>query len=187
MSRTAAGRRSLERRSKVFERTAPFTTKISRTKKVRSQAPKGRAALDAERFSQWLVSIRIAAIANQFHGNSMTPAPIKPEITLADLARIDIRIGTVLAVMDVPGADKLVQLRVSFGDHERTILSGMKTERADPREIEGRQALFVVNLPPRKMKGVLSEGMVFDLGFEDGVTPVLAVPEAPVPDGTRAG
>lgn len=117
----------------------------------------------------------------------MTPAPIKPEITLADLARIDIRIGTVLAVMDVPGADKLVQLRVSFGDHERTILSGMKTERADPREIEGRQALFVVNLPPRKMKGVLSEGMVFDLGFEDGVTPVLAVPEAPVPDGTRAG
>jgi len=63
----------------------------------------------------------------------------------------------------------------------------MKTERADPREIEGRQALFVVNLPPRKMKGVLSEGMVFDLGFEDGVTPVLAVPEAPMPDGTRAG
>jgi len=63
----------------------------------------------------------------------------------------------------------------------------MKTERADPREIEGRQALFVVNLPPRKMKGELSEGMVFDLGFEDGVTPVLAVPEAPMPDGTRAG
>jgi len=46
----------------------------------------------------------------------MTPAPIKPEITLADLARIDIRIGTILAVMDVPGADKLAQLRVSFGD-----------------------------------------------------------------------
>jgi len=117
----------------------------------------------------------------------MTPAPIKPEITLADLAKIDIRVGTILAVADVPGADKLVQLRVSFGDHERTILSGMKTERANPREIEGRQALFVVNLPPRGMKGVLSEGMVFDLGFEDGVTPVLAVPEAPVPDGTRAG
>jgi tRNA-binding protein len=117
----------------------------------------------------------------------MTPAPIKPEITLADLARIDIRVGTILAVEDVPGADKLVQLRVSFGDHERTIVSGMKTERADPREIEGKQALFVVNLPPRRMKGVLSEGMVFDLGFEDGVTPVLATPEAPVPDGTRAG
>jgi len=117
----------------------------------------------------------------------MTPVPIKPEITLADLAKVDIRVGTIRSVEDVPGADKLVQLRVSFGDHERTIVSGLKTERADPREIEGRQALFVVNLAPRKMKGVLSEGMVFDLGFEDGVTPVLAVPEASVPDGTRAG
>jgi tRNA-binding protein len=117
----------------------------------------------------------------------MKPAPIKPEITLADLARIDIRVGTIRSVEDVPGADKLVQLRVSFGDHERTIVSGMKAERADPRQIEGRQALFVVNLAPRKMKGVLSDGMVFDLGFEDGVTPVLATPEAPVPDGTRAG
>ena len=117
----------------------------------------------------------------------MTPAPIKPEITLADLAKIDVRVGTILAVSDVPGADKLVQLRVNFGDHERTIVSGMKAEREDPRQTEGRQALFVVNLPPRRMRGVLSEGMVFDLGFEDGVTPVLAVPEAPVPDGTRAG
>ncbi len=117
----------------------------------------------------------------------MTPAPIKPEITLDALSKVDIRVGTILTVADVPGADKLVQLRVSFGDHERTIVSGLKGERADPREIEGRQALFVVNLAPRKVKGVLSEGMVFDLGFEDGVTPVLAVPEAPVPDGTRAG
>jgi len=117
----------------------------------------------------------------------MTPAPTKPEIALADLAKIDIRVGAILAVEDVPVADKLARLRVSFDDHERTIVSGMKAERADPREIEGRQALFVVNLAPGKMKGVLSEGMVFDLGFEDGVTPVLAAPEAPVPGGTRAG
>ncbi|MDE2111417.1 MAG: tRNA-binding protein, partial [Alphaproteobacteria bacterium] len=55
------------------------------------------------------------------------------------------------------------------------------------REIEGKQALFVVNLAPRKMKGVLSEGMVFDIGYADGVTPVLAIPEAPVPNGARAG
>ena len=117
----------------------------------------------------------------------MTPAPIKPEIALDDLNKIDIRVGTILSVEDVPGADKLVQLRVSFGDHERTIVSGMKQERANPKEIEGRQALFVVNLAPRKMKGVMSHGMVFDLGYADGVLPVLAVPEAPVPDGTRAG
>ena len=117
----------------------------------------------------------------------MTPAPIKPEITIDDLNKIDIRVGTILKVEDVPGADKLVMLRVAFGDRERTIVSGMKQERANPREIEGRQALFVVNLAPRKMKGMLSEGMVFDLGYADSGTPVLAVPEGPVPNGTRAG
>jgi tRNA-binding protein len=117
----------------------------------------------------------------------MIPVPIKPEIAPDLLDKIDIRVGTILSVTDVPGADKLVMLRVSFGDHERTIVSGMKQERANPREIEGRQALFVVNLAPRKMKGVVSEGMVFDIGYADGVTPVLAIPEAPVPDGSRAG
>jgi tRNA-binding EMAP/Myf-like protein len=63
----------------------------------------------------------------------------------------------------------------------------MKTERADAQEIVGKQALFVVNLEPRKMRGVLSEGMLFDIGYADGVPPVLATPENPVPDGTRAG
>jgi tRNA-binding protein len=63
----------------------------------------------------------------------------------------------------------------------------MKRERANPREIEGKQALFVVNLPSRKMAGIVSEGMLFDIGYSDGITPVLAVPESRVPDGTRAG
>src|SRR5258708_37233692 len=117
----------------------------------------------------------------------MSPAPVKPPIAMADLEKIDIRAGTILAVDDVPGSDKLVQLRVSFGDHERVILSGVKQERTDPREIVGRQALFVVDLEPRKMRGVVSEGMLFDIGFADGVKPALATPEHPVPDGSRAG
>jgi tRNA-binding EMAP/Myf-like protein len=49
------------------------------------------------------------------------------------------------------------------------------------------QALFIVNLPPRKMAGELSEGMLFDIGYADGITPVLATPETPVPNGTRVG
>ena len=117
----------------------------------------------------------------------MAPSPIKATITLADLEKVDIRAGTILAVDDVAGSDKLVQLRVSFGDHERIILAGMKQERTDPREIVGRQALFVVNLEPRKMRGFVSQGMLFDIGFADGVAPALAVPEYPVPDGSRAG
>lgn len=115
------------------------------------------------------------------------PAPVKPPVAVADLERIDVRVGTIRAVQDIATSRKLVRLRVDFGDHIRTILAGMKGERDDPREIEGRQALFVVNLEPRAMAGEMSEGMLFDLGYADGITPVLAVPEAAVPDGTRAG
>ncbi|MFY9561453.1 MAG: hypothetical protein WAQ52_14565 [Terriglobales bacterium] len=117
----------------------------------------------------------------------MTPATIKPAIMLDVLNQVDIRVGTILSVAAVPNSDNLMQLRVNFGDHERTIVAGIKKERAHPREIEGKQALFVVNLEPRTMRGVLSEGMLFDIGYGDGVTPVLAVPENPVPNGTRAG
>jgi tRNA-binding protein len=117
----------------------------------------------------------------------MTPAPIKSLISPDVLEKIDVRVGTIRSVADVPNSDKLLQRRVSFGDHERTIVAGMKTERADPQEIVGRQALFVVNLEPRKLRGAVSEGMVFDIGYVDGIRPVLAVPENPVPDGSRAG
>ena len=118
---------------------------------------------------------------------AVVAAPVKPEIDIAELDRIDFRVGTILAVDDVPGSDKLVKLTVDFGDHRRTVLVGMKKERADPTAIEGSQALFVVNLKPRKLAGLLSEAMLFDIGHADGVTPVLAKPEKPVPNGTRAG
>ena len=114
-------------------------------------------------------------------------APIKPAISADLLAQVDIRVGTIERVEDVPRSDKLVKLTVDFGDFKRQVLVGMKRERADPKEVEGKQALFVVNLAPRKMAGEVSEGMLFDVGYADGVRPVLAVPESPVPDGTRAG
>lgn len=117
----------------------------------------------------------------------MKPAPIKPDISIDDLQKLDIRVGTIESVDDVEGSKKLLKLSVNFGDHTRTILAGMKQERENPSEITGKQALFVVNLPPRIMAGAESQGMLFDLGYEDGVTPVLAVPESSVPDGTRAG
>jgi tRNA-binding protein len=117
----------------------------------------------------------------------MTPAPVKPVISIADLEKLDIRVGTIRDVEDVRGSEKLVQFVVSFGDHQRTILAGLKRERADPRALIGTQALFVVNLAPRKMAGVVSEGMLFDIGYADGVVPALAQPERPVPDGCRAG
>src|ERR1700683_5306317 len=115
----------------------------------------------------------------------MTPAALKPQVDLAVVEQIDVRVGTIRQVSMVQGSDKLVALQVSFGDHSRTIVAALRLEREDPREIEGRQALFVVNLRPRSMRGVVSEGMLFDIGYADGVRPGLAVTESPALDGLR--
>ena len=117
----------------------------------------------------------------------MKQAPIKEPITFEDFEKLDIRVGTITDVSDVAKSDKLMKLTVDFGDHVRSILAGIKKEREDPYEIKGKQALFVVNLPARKMAGELSQGMLFDLGYADDLTPCLAMPEVPMPNGTRAG
>lgn len=114
-------------------------------------------------------------------------ATVKPSVSFDVLEKIDIRVGTIELVEDVRGSNKLVRLTVNFGDHRRTILAGIKEERENPQEIEGRQALFVVNLKPKKMAGEISEGMLFDIGYADGIEPVLGVPERRVPNGARAG
>ncbi|MFX0185154.1 MAG: tRNA-binding protein [Candidatus Hodarchaeota archaeon] len=118
--------------------------------------------------------------------NQINPAPIKPIITLDIFNKIDIRVGTIEIVEELPKSKNLVKLVVNFGDHKRTILAGIKQERENPKEIEGKQALFLVNLKPRKMMGEVSEGMLFDIGYSDKINPVLAIPEKPVPNGTRA-
>ena len=114
-------------------------------------------------------------------------SPAKPLVSISELEKLDIRVGTIRQVADVPGSDKLVRLVVGFGDHERTILAGLKKERPNLDALRGKQALFVINLTPRKMAGLVSEGMLFDIGYADGIVPVLAIPEQPVPDGSRAG
>jgi len=117
----------------------------------------------------------------------MNVAPVKPPISIDLLEKVDIRVGTIRLVEDVKGSNKLVKLTVDFGDHTRTILVGMKQEREDPKQIEGRQTLFVINLEPKKIMGEDSQGMLLDIGYADGIKPVLAQPEAAVPNGARAG
>jgi tRNA-binding protein len=114
-------------------------------------------------------------------------APIKAPVSADILEKIDIRVGTIELVEDVKESEKLVKLTVDFGERRRSILVGLRKERENPKEIEGKQALFVVNLEPKKMMGQVSEGMLFDIGYADGIKPVLAVPERCVPNGTRAG
>jgi tRNA-binding protein len=114
-------------------------------------------------------------------------APVKPTISIDLLERVDIRVGTIKLVEDVKGSNKLLKMTVDFGDHNRTILVGMKQEREQPKLIEGKQALFVINLEPKQLMGEISEGMLLDVGYADGIKPVLALPEEEVPNGTRVG
>jgi len=116
-----------------------------------------------------------------------SPAPVKGEIDMALLDRVDIRVGTIRAVEPVSGADRLAVLTADFGDHIRRIVAGIRTERDNLDVLIGAQALFVVNLPPKTIRGQRSEGMLFDVGFADGLRPALAQPERPVPNGARAG
>ena len=119
--------------------------------------------------------------------NTFTPAAVKPIVSPDALKALDIRVGTISGVDDVAGSDRLVILAVDFGDHTRRIVAGLKKERADPTEIQGKQALFVVNLEPKRIRGKLSEGILFDIGHADRIIPVLAVPERSVPNGAQAG
>src|SRR5215468_5441401 len=120
--------------------------------------------------------------------NPFVPVSIKETVSFEEVDRLDVRVGTIERVDDLATSEKLVKLTVSFGDHTRCMLVGMKNERANPRhEIEGRQALFVVNLAPKKMAGEVSAGMLFDIGHADGLLPVLAVRERHIPNGARAG
>ncbi len=113
--------------------------------------------------------------------------PIKPEIGGDRRQPPDVRVGTIVRVDAIPRAERLMLLTVDFGDRQRTVVAGIRQERRFPGALVGHQALFVVNLAPRTIHGHVSEAMLFDVGFEDGLRPALAEPEWPVPNGTRVG
>jgi tRNA-binding protein len=115
------------------------------------------------------------------------PAPVKSAVTIAAVEALDIRLGEIIAVDNVPNSSKLVRLTVSFGDHTRSILAGLRRERENPGALVGRQTVFVINLEPKRLAGEVSEGMLLDLGFADGLNPAMLLPERSMPNGTRAG
>ena len=107
-----------------------------------------------------------------------------PEITYEDFAKLDIRIGTVVAAELVPETDKLIKCTVEFGEEvgQRTIVSGI-AQWKKPEELVGRQFPYIVNLAPRMLRGVESQGMLLAASDEGGVA--LLAPERTLPVGTR--
>lgn len=103
--------------------------------------------------------------------------------TIDDLQKLDIRIGTFISVEPVEGSEKLYKEIVDFGSEvgKRQILSGIQ-KYFTPEELIGKQALFVVNLEPRQMMGLESQGMLLAVDDENG-KPVLLSPETEAPNG----
>ena len=104
-------------------------------------------------------------------------------ISIDDVYKLDIRLGTIILCESVPGSDKLLRLEVDFGDiGKRQILTGMANWYS-PEDLIGLQTTFVVNLAGRKMMGLESQGMVFALGLSDDTKPVFLIPKDSMPNG----
>lgn len=103
-------------------------------------------------------------------------------LSIDEFKRAEIRVGTVVEAQIVPDTNKLLRLEVDFGEqHLRQIISGI-AEYINPKEIIGRQLLFVTNLEPRIIRGLVSNGMLLATGENDNFT--LLVPSKPVPPGS---
>lgn len=107
---------------------------------------------------------------------------MKEQITIDDFAKVEIKIGTILAAERVPETDKLIKCTVDVGEEEpRTIVSGIAHMR-EPEDIVGLQVPYITNLAPRTIKGVESNGMLLAVGEGDAFA--LLHPDAKVPAGT---
>ncbi|MEM1216845.1 MAG: methionine--tRNA ligase subunit beta, partial [Bacteroidota bacterium] len=101
---------------------------------------------------------------------------VKDEINFDDFTKLDLRTATITAAQAVPKADKLLQLTLDLGFEERTVLSGI-AQHYSPGDIVGKQVVMVANLAPRKMRGVLSQGMVLMAEDADGKLVFVSPPE----------
>jgi len=111
-------------------------------------------------------------------------APIRENVAFDDFMKMDIRVGTVLDCQKVPKADKLLQFRIADGLEDRTILSGIAQSYPNPEELIGTQVCFIANFEPRKLRGVMSEGMILSAENADGKL-VLIQPKAVVSNGAE--
>jgi len=110
--------------------------------------------------------------------------PVKENIQFDTFEKLDIRVGTVLECEKVPKADKLLRFLLDDGLEKRTILSGIAAHYPNPQELVGRQVCFIANLEPRKLRGILSEGMILSAENSDG-TLALVSPTKEVLPGSQ--
>lgn len=115
---------------------------------------------------------RLANIKKENEENNYKANPIKADTTFEDWSKLDIRVGKVLECTKVPKADKLLQFKIDDGLATRTIVSGI-AKFYKPEELVGKQVCFIANFPPRKLKGVVSEGMILSAEGHDGTLSLI--------------
>ena len=123
---------------------------------------------------------RLERIKKENEAAAYKANPIRPECTFDDFLKLDMRVGTVLECTKVPKADKLLQFKIDDGLETRTIISGI-AKHFKPEELVGKQVCFIANLPPRTMRGIVSEGMILSAEDNEGKLSLLTVTPAAKP------
>ena len=117
--------------------------------------------------------------------NSWKPEPIRENVDFPTFEKVDIRVGKVLECTKVPKADKLLQFKIDDGMGGRTIVSGI-AKYYNPEDLVGKEVCFIANFEPRKLKGVMSEGMILSAVNADGSLVVIG-PTGEVAPGSKVG
>ena len=146
----------------------------------------GKAELLFEKIDDSVIEAQIQKLLDTKKANeeaNYQAKPIRENITFDDFTKLDIRVGTVLECAKVPKADKLLQFRIDDGLEKRTIVSGI-AQHYKPEELVGKQVCFIANLAPRKLKGIVSEGMILSAENWDGSLAVIT-PEKAVKPGSE--
>lgn len=126
---------------------------------------------------------RLARIKEENKIKNFKPAPQAPDVDFDTFMKADIRVGTVLECVKVPKADKLLRFLIDDGMEKRTIVSGI-AKYYNPDDLVGKQVCFIANLPPRKLKGIVSQGMILSAENADGSLVVIC-PSVPVVAGAQ--
>ncbi|HPS10743.1 MAG TPA: methionine--tRNA ligase, partial [Paludibacteraceae bacterium] len=145
----------------------------------------GTPELLFEKIEDEQVEAQVQKLQNTKEANELAnyqPKAVKETVSYDDFGKLDIRVGTVLECTKVPKADKLLQFRLDDGMGGRTILSGIAQSYPNPEELVGTQVCFIANFEPKKLRGVMSEGMILSAENSDGKL-VLVQPKDIVTNG----
>lgn len=188
----------------AFEPFTPFTAKklrdmlgmskikwadLGRTDLIMAGSTIGKVELLFDKIEDDVITFQMNKLEESKKKNQLLnykPADVKANVPFEEWEKTDIRVATVLECTKVPKADKLLQFRLDDGMGGRTIVSGIAQSYPEPEKLVGRQVLFIANFEPRKLRGIISEGMILSAVDADGKL-VLCEPSREVKPGSTVG